>query len=751
MKAVILAGGRGSRLAPLTDTRPKPLMPVAGRPLLTYLLEWMTTLPITDVYLTLGYLGEQIVEQLGSRYGRLRLHHVVEAQPLGTAGSVAALSRVLDETTLVVSGDLLVDLDVSLLMDLHQRHHAWVSLVLTRTADPSPYGAVLAERDGRLVGFLEKPAPDQHLTDRVNAGIYLLEPSALTVVPSGVPYDFSRELFPQLLRAGRPIVAAACPGYWRDIGSLESYRQANLDVLARRLRWRPGEPEVRPGLFAAEGIDEPAPGSKGYVAAKCHLAPDSLLVDSVLGEACALGTGSRVQRSVLGDRVHVASGADVADAVVVAGTRVGPGQHRGLVPMCLGQAMLAGGVEQEAPPGPGLRVLAGSGAPGDVGAVAGGLAVAFPGETLVIGGDSGPAALLVKDALGVALRSRGVQVVDAGACIWPATRFALGKWKCGAGLHVLSDGETWQVVLLTPVGRPAGWSLPAPASGGPGGPVGAITSRQQTEWLYLENLLEMPEAAILRTAAPELRVLGLEAWPTLTRWAHRLGVRVVDGGALALGLNPDEDSTTLPRDEGGIVQIALLPLAGGWRLHCAQRGLLSWPDQVALETILSARAEQSSGRGTVAVPSHLGLLTRRHLAQLGWDIRPAARLRCMPSDPVTSLARLLSWFATDHEAVVKVDAMLPTRAAVSARVALPVARRATALGALLSDWPGAVEPHPDGRGVHLSLGVAVATLWFEAVGDDLHLWAEAPEQEEAEALLARVELRLAAVAGESIA
>ena len=218
MKAVIMAGGEGSRLRPLTCDRPKPLVPVCNRPVLAYILDLLAQHGFQEVFLTLGYMPAAISSYFGDEYAGMRLHYVVEEAPRGTAGGVAMLREHLDDTFVVVSGDALTDVDLSALVAFHKERRAVATLAMTRVESPLEYGVVMTDRSGRIRRFLEKPGWGEVFSDTVNTGIYVLEPSVLTGVPAGRLYDFSKDLFPSLLAMDVPMYGAVADGYWCDIG-----------------------------------------------------------------------------------------------------------------------------------------------------------------------------------------------------------------------------------------------------------------------------------------------------------------------------------------------------------------------------------------------------------------------------------------------------------------------------------------------------------------------------------------------------
>ena len=258
MKAIILAGGQGSRLRPVSGGLPKPMMPLCGRPLLEHIINLLARQGFRELCLTLGYRPDVIREHFGSGkdFG-VSITYQVEETPLGTAGGVRQCAHFYgNEDFLVISGDAACDFDLSRLMAHHREHRCAATLALTRCRAPLRFGLVPTDETGRVLAFLEKPTWERVVTDQVNTGIYALSPRAMAPVPEGRPFDFGKELFPLLLEQNQPLHGLAMEGYWCDIGTPEEYFRCNLDALAGRLRLpEPLGPPPRP---AASGAPSPA-------------------------------------------------------------------------------------------------------------------------------------------------------------------------------------------------------------------------------------------------------------------------------------------------------------------------------------------------------------------------------------------------------------------------------------------------------------------------------------------------------------
>jgi len=313
MQALVLAGGEGTRLRPLTLTTPKPVMPLAGRPFLTFMLSWLGRHGVDDAILSCGHLSDAVEEVLGDEYDGMRLHHVVEEEKLDTAGPVrlAYDMGLLEERLFVMNGDCLADLDLSAELDFHLAAGAACTLGLVAVDDTSHYGVVPTREDGQVEAFLEKragPVP----TNRINAGAYVLERSVVeSHIPSGRPCSFEREVFPQLV--GNGLCGFEVGGYWIDIGTPDRYLEATYDLLAGRVESTLPERDETDSL-----IYEPS------IVAGARIGPLS-----VVGEHCLVGDRSTVERSVLHENVVVGHEATVVESVIAAGARVGEGAQIG--------------------------------------------------------------------------------------------------------------------------------------------------------------------------------------------------------------------------------------------------------------------------------------------------------------------------------------------------------------------------------------------------------------------------------------
>jgi len=232
MKAVVMAGGEGTRLRPLTCNRPKPMVPIVNRPVMEHIINLLKEQGIKEIFVTLYYLPQVIQDYFGdgSDFG-VKIKYYIEETPLGTAGSVKQIEKELDDTFVIISGDALTDIDLSKAIDFHKKKESLATLVLTQVEEPLEYGVVVTEEDGKIKHFLEKPDWSEVFSDTVNTGIYVLEPECLQFFEHGINFDFSKDLFPLLLAKEYPLYGYLTSDYWCDVGNIEQYRQAHNDVL----------------------------------------------------------------------------------------------------------------------------------------------------------------------------------------------------------------------------------------------------------------------------------------------------------------------------------------------------------------------------------------------------------------------------------------------------------------------------------------------------------------------------------------
>lgn len=315
MKAVVMGGGQGSRLRPLTCNRPKPLVPVCNKPVMEYSVELLRRHGFKTLLVTLHYLADEVMAYFGNGSDwEIQMLYSVEDEPLGTAGSIKKIEEYLGETFLVLSGDALTDFDLAAAIRFHKEKGAAATVVLTRVDNPLEFGVVITDAESRIVRFLEKPTWGEVFSDTINTGIYILEPEVLDLMEPNTVYDFSNDLFPRLMERKMPLFGYVAEGYWCDIGNLDQYRQAHQDMLEGRIN------HAIPGELLSEGI---------WVGAGTTIHPGAQLkAPVVIGRNCRIRENARLfDGSVVGDNCIVEEGASLARDILWNNTFVGRNVH----------------------------------------------------------------------------------------------------------------------------------------------------------------------------------------------------------------------------------------------------------------------------------------------------------------------------------------------------------------------------------------------------------------------------------------
>lgn len=486
MKAIIMAGGEGSRLRPLTLARPKPMLPLLGRPVLARLLALLKDHGVTEVCMTLGYLAEQIEAYFGDGAALgMRISCRAEEVPLGTAGGVRVCRDFLgEEDFLVISGDGVCGFNLAACAAFHREKKADATLVLTSHPDPLEYGLVVTGPDGRVLRFVEKPAWRQVVTDLVNTGIYFLSPRILDRIPEGRPYDFGRDLFPALLRENAALYACAAEGYWCDIGDPAAYLACNAAALSRRAGFAPDAPERAPGIWSVDALPENAElvapcylGKNVSVGAGATIGPHTALLDNT-----SVGEGALVQRSI-------AEAASVGERAALYGAILAPGSvvRRGAA---LAEGSVLGAkavVGENASVAENVRVWPGRSVPdgvrqtenllhaggfsslrfGDGGVVRGvyplevtpesalALGSALGEKGLVaVGGGSGGAETALADAVCCGVRAAGGTAVRPDGCCASALGWFVREKRLAAGVFAERRGDLLCLRFFGPDGLP---------------------------------------------------------------------------------------------------------------------------------------------------------------------------------------------------------------------------------------------------------------------------------------------------------
>ena len=347
MKAVILSGGFGTRLRPLTINTPKSMVPVLNIPFLEYFIKRLKAHKVTDIALAVSYLAEPIKDYFGdgSRFD-VNLSYTVEETPLGTAGAVKNAGGFIDEPTLVFNGDIFTDLDITAMMENHRQNKAMLTIALTPVEDPTSYGLVETDNSNKIVRFLEKPNPDEITTNMINAGTYIMEPEVMSLIPPQTNCSFERDIFPLLLREKKDVFAYPSDCYWIDIGKPENYFQLHYDLLngkSNQYHFNNGKKKVLTGarcvIHPSAQISGPAVigdncvigedvkiNGSVVIGSNCQISNSSVVDDCILWKSVHIEPFARIKHSILANNSHIGSGCSVEQAVLGNNTIIGYGQ-----------------------------------------------------------------------------------------------------------------------------------------------------------------------------------------------------------------------------------------------------------------------------------------------------------------------------------------------------------------------------------------------------------------------------------------
>src|SRR6186713_835734 len=321
MKGLILAGGKGTRLRPLTINTPKPVVPVANAPFLLYQIDLMRSAGIDEIILSLSYQPRKIEDLLkdGSDYG-VTIRYAVEGTPLGTGGAFKNAEEQIDSTTVVFNGDVLTSLDLNATIARHRAARAVATLVLTPVENPSAYGLVETDPDGKVLRFIEKPGPDEvTTTNNINAGVYVLEPSVLKYMPKGEPYSFERGLFPTLLEKKELVQSFVLDGYWIDIGTPQKYLEVHHDILAGRFR----STRVPSSVVPENGSSGATVDAKSIIDSDVTIRAGARIENSVIGRKCKIGESVHIVDSVIWPGTTIDAEARISGSIIGKGCMIG--------------------------------------------------------------------------------------------------------------------------------------------------------------------------------------------------------------------------------------------------------------------------------------------------------------------------------------------------------------------------------------------------------------------------------------------
>ena len=324
IKALILAGGKGSRLRPLAVHVPKPIVPLANIPFLFYQIDRIKRADVTEIILSLSYQPRKISDIFGDgrEYG-VTMRYTHEALPLGTAGAFKAVENLIDDTTITLNGDILTDIDLRDVLRFHREKNAEATIVTVRVMNPSGYGLVETGPDGRIINFKEKPPEDEVTGDTVNAGIYILERKVFDRIPSGGAQSFERELFPAMVREGASIFAYPMRGFWKDVSDPKRYLDAGFSVISGRMPM-PQYPHKSCRLNDWEK-SQIAIDDSSILDGRCVIKPGVTLENSILGESCRVEERTRIKDSVIWSGTRILPGARIESSIVGRQCYIGEG------------------------------------------------------------------------------------------------------------------------------------------------------------------------------------------------------------------------------------------------------------------------------------------------------------------------------------------------------------------------------------------------------------------------------------------
>ncbi len=485
MKAVIMAGGEGSRLRPLTCNRPKPMVPIANKPVMEHIIELLKKYGIKDIAVTLAYMPEIIKDYFsdGSEFG-VNLKYFIEDVPLGTAGSVKNAENFLDDTFIVISGDALTDINLDKAIEFHKTSGAIATLVLKKVENPIEYGIVVTDQIGRITRFLEKPSWGEVFSDTVNTGIYILSPEVLNNIKSNQIFDFSKDLFPILLNQNKPIYGFVSEDYWCDIGDLDAYVTVQSDILDKKVDVKIDAREIRQGVWVADGaivskeaiIKPPVligknsviragstVGDYCIIGEASQVDENSTVKKSVLSKGCILKSKTQLRGCVLCNKVQFKEKASAFEGSVVGdnciigknsvikpGIKIWPNKNidsgteinSNLVwgskysKNLFGNRGILGEINMDITPEFASKLGATYGA------------ICKRGSKIGVCCEDIDALKMLKNSIVSGLMSAGIEVYDIGTSLLPVTRSAIRFYNLDGGIHISALGKEKDMLVI---------------------------------------------------------------------------------------------------------------------------------------------------------------------------------------------------------------------------------------------------------------------------------------------------------------
>ncbi|MFZ5969550.1 MAG: sugar phosphate nucleotidyltransferase [Bacillota bacterium] len=480
-----MAGGKGTRLRPLTCGIPKPMVPILNKPVMEYTIALLKKYNITDIAITMAYLPSVITDYFGTgeKWG-VNIHYYTEEVPLGTGGSVKNADDFIDGTLLVISGDALTDLNIHKAIHYHRNKNAKATLVLRKEPVPIEYGVIITDRQGRIVRFLEKPSWGEVFSDTINTGIYILEPEALNYYKKGDNFDFSKDLFPQLLRDDVPMFGYVMDDYWCDIGDIKSYKQTQFDILNKKVKIDIQGTEISNGIWIGEGtiidhgVTVKAPayignncsikrgaiidaytviGDYSRIERNVHLKKSIIWGNTIIGEGCNCSGAMICSNAVTKNNVNIYENAVIGegsqlshDVIVKPEVKIWP--HKSIEDNTIVQENLVWGTKASKTLF-GFRDISGEINIDITPEFASKLGASFSSilkqdPTIVVSGDGDNASNVIKRSLISGILSTGAAVIDIDHGIIPMNRFAVRFYKAKGGIHVRTDCENNNKVYI---------------------------------------------------------------------------------------------------------------------------------------------------------------------------------------------------------------------------------------------------------------------------------------------------------------
>jgi len=760
IQAVIMAGGEGARLRPLTCDLPKPMAPVANRPIMGHIVNLLRRQGVSEAFVTLHYLADEVESYFGdgSDFG-LKLDYSVEDVPLGTAGSVGRLGDRLNRTFVIISGDALTDFDLRPAIEFHQQRGAMATLVLTRVADPLEYGVVIVDEEGTVERFLEKPSPGEVFSDTVNTGIYILEPEVLQRVPAGRQFDFSKDLYPTLLAEGQLLCGYVAEGYWTDIGTLEQYRMASEDCL------RGAVSVEMPGEQTAEGV---------WMGENTRLHPSARIEPPVLiGRGCGLGPGVHVGPfSIIGDNclLEVTERGSKVTMSLIWGTKW-PGT-------LFGASGVTGLANIEITPEYAARLAAAFGV------------YLEPGAQVITSRDSHSVSRMIKRAMIAGLMSVGANVLDLRVMPGAVARHMAHISGAAGGVHVaVSPADPTQTLIEFFDGT--GKNLDRPADRKiesiffredfrrvPRDAVGNLEFLGRTMEYYTEGFLNFVDAEAIRRWGPKL-VIDYAHGPLCLLMPLVLGRLGCESTALNAFVDPTRSQATWAERQQSVTGLCdvLRALRADLGVLMGSHGerfaliddegaalvgddlLLAFMDlvlqaggtegRVAVPFSATAGAEEICARhGATCVRTKADARSLMERAGSDSDLMFAGDSeggfifpRFLPAfDAMLALGKLLELLATSETKLSAVRSRLPQYHRAEAHVECPWEQKGMVMRRLHEDTQGLEVEHLDGIKILLD-GEWVLVL-PDVSAPRFHVRAESGEAARAEALVDKYAARI---------